>query len=45
MKKTANNLNLLYMVFAIGLVTANAIGAKIFTTDRKSTRLNSRHQL
>lgn len=32
MKKTINNLNLLYMVFAIGLVTANAIGAKIFTT-------------
>ena len=32
MKKTNNNLHLLYMVFAIGLVTANAIGAKIFTT-------------
>lgn len=32
MRKTAKNLNLLYMVFAIGLVTANAIGAKIFTT-------------
>lgn len=32
MKKTQNNLLLLYMVFAIGLITANAIGAKIFTT-------------
>ena len=32
MKKTHNNLLLLYMVFAIGLITANAIGAKIFTT-------------
>lgn len=32
MKKTENNLHLLYMVFAIGLVVANCIGAKIFTT-------------
>lgn len=32
MRKTEKNLRLLYMVFAIGLVTANAIGAKIFTT-------------
>lgn len=32
MKKTEKNLYLLYMVFAIGLITANCIGAKIFTT-------------
>lgn len=32
MKKTTNNLHLLYMVFAIGLIVANAIGAKVFTT-------------
>lgn len=32
MKKTKENLNLLYMIFAIGLVTANAISAKIFNT-------------
>lgn len=32
MKKTINNLHLLYMVFAIGLIVANAIGAKVFTT-------------
>ncbi len=31
MKKTENNLHLLYMVFAIGLIVANCIGAKIFT--------------
>lgn len=32
MKKTESNLQLLYMVFAIGLVIANAIGAKVFDT-------------
>lgn len=32
MKKTDCNLQLLYMVFAIGLIVANAIGAKIFDT-------------
>ena len=32
MKKTQENLYLLYMIFAVGLVTANAISAKIFTT-------------
>lgn len=32
MKKTNENLNLLYMVFAVGLVTANAISAKLFNT-------------
>lgn len=32
MKKTENNLHLLYMMFAIGLVVANCIGAKIFNT-------------
>lgn len=31
MRKTEKNLYLLYMVFAIGLITANCIGAKIFT--------------
>lgn len=30
MKKTQENLYLLYMIFAIGLVTANAISSKIF---------------
>jgi len=30
MKKTQENLYLLYMVFAVGLVTANAISAKVF---------------
>lgn len=30
MKKTNENLYLLYMIFAVGLVTANAISAKIF---------------
>ena len=32
MKKTEKNLNLLYMLFGISLVTANAIASKIFTT-------------
>lgn len=32
MKKTDYNLQLLYMVFAIGLIVANAIGAKVFDT-------------
>lgn len=32
MKKDDKNLYLLYMVFAIGLITANCIGAKIFNT-------------
>lgn len=32
MKKTNENLNLLYMIFAVGLVTANAISAKVFDT-------------
>lgn len=30
MKKTQENLYLLYMIFAVGLVTANAISAKVF---------------
>ena len=30
MKKTQENLYLLYMIFAVGLVTANAISAKLF---------------
>lgn len=32
MKKTNENLMLLYMIFAVGLVTANAISSKIFNT-------------
>ena len=32
MKKTEKNLYLLYMIFAIGLITANCIGAKVFNT-------------
>ncbi len=32
MKKKQENLYLLYMIFAIGLVTANAISAKVFNT-------------
>lgn len=32
MKKTQENLYLLYMIFGVGLVTANAISAKIFDT-------------
>ncbi len=31
MRKTQENLYLLYMIFAVGLVTANAISAKLFT--------------
>lgn len=30
MRKTEQNLNLLYMIFAVALVTANAISAKVF---------------
>lgn len=32
MKKTEQNLNLLFMIFGVALVTANAIASKIFTT-------------
>ena len=32
MKKTSRNLNLLYMLFGVVLVTANAIASKLFDT-------------
>ena len=32
MKKTATNLNLVYMIFAVSLVTANCIASKMFNT-------------
>lgn len=32
MKKTDKNLYILYMVFAVMLVTANCVASKIFTT-------------
>lgn len=32
MKKTSSNLNLIYMIFAVSLITANCIASKIFDT-------------